>query len=96
MAVGAGIGGAVLTIVAEKMTMNTFGQRASWSRAKGIRLREDMSGRRENVSAIGKLDVLGHILRNGEGMVFFISVVIRGGRVYCGGRRGSCRRRRQR
>ena len=85
MAVGVGIGGAVLTIVAEKMTMKAFGQRTSRSRIKGIRLREDTSGRRENTSAIRESDVLGCISRNGEGMVFFISViVVRGRRVYCG------------
>ena len=43
MAVGAGIGRAILMIVGKKMAMKTFGQRASGGRTEDIRAREDMS-----------------------------------------------------
>ena len=92
---GAGISGEVLTIVAKKMTMKAFGQRTSRSGVIAFRLREDLSRRREDLSAIWESDVLWCVLRDGEGMVFFICVaVIRGGRVYYGGRRGSGQGRR--
>ena len=79
------------TIAAEKMTVKTFGQRASRSGVTSFRLRKDLSRGREDSSAIGESDVLHCILRDGEGMVFFISVaVIRSGRVYCCGRGESC------
>ena len=90
MAVGAGRGGAVLMIVAEKMTAKTFGQRASKSGVTTFRLREDTSRGREDSGAIGELNVLCCVSRDRKGMVFFVSVaVIRGGRVYCSGGRGS-------
>ena len=88
---GAGIGGAVLLIVAKKMTVKLFSQRASGSGVTAFRLREDTSRGREDSSAIGESNVLCCVMRDREGMVLFISVaVIRGGRVYCSGRRGSC------
>ena len=58
MAGGAGISGAVPTIVAEKMTVKTFGQRASRSGVTSFRLRKDLSRGREDSSAIGESDVL--------------------------------------
>ena len=90
MAVGTGIGGAVLMIVAEKMALKALGQRTSGSQLKGIGAREDSSRRGEHASAIGELDMLGRMMRNGESMVGFVYVtVIRSGGVYCGGRRES-------
>ena len=90
MAVGAGISGEILMIVAEKITMKTFSQRASRTGATSFGLREDMSSGRDNLSAIGESNVSCCILRDGEGMVLFISVTfIRGGRIYCSGRGGS-------
>ena len=84
MAMGAGISGAVLTIVAEKMTTKAFGQRTSRSGAAAFRLREDPSRGREDLGTIRELDVLCCISMDGEGVVLFIGVtVIRGGKVYC-------------
>ena len=54
-------------------------------------MREYLSGRGENLSAIGESDVLGSIPGDREGIIFFVGkVAIRCGRVYCGGRGGSC------
>ena len=87
MAVGTGIGGAVLTIVAEKMAAKTFGEEASRSRAKSSRTRKHLSGRGENPSAIWEPDMLSSIPRDRESIVFLISrVVVRCRRVHCGGR----------
>ena len=91
------IGGAVLSIVAEKMASKAFSEGTGRSRVKGSRTREYLSGRGEYPSAIRELDVLGSVPGGREGIIFFVGkVVIRCGRVYCGGRRGSRRRWRRR
>ena len=87
---GTGIGGAVLTVVAEKMTLKAFHEGTSRSRAKGSRMREYLSGKGEYLSAIRELDVLGNVPRDREDIVFFVGkVIVRHGGVYCSGRRGS-------
>ena len=87
MAVRAGVGGAVLSIVAEIMTSKAFGQRSCRSRLKFSRAREDASGGGEYMGAIREMNMLGDVPRNREGSVVRISqVVIRIGRVHCGGR----------
>ena len=88
-----GIGGAVLMIVTKKMASKAFSQGASRSRAKRSRTRKYLSGRGENSSAIRESDVLSSIPGDREGIVFLVcKVVVRCGRVYCGGRGGSRRR----
>ena len=72
----AGIGETVLLIMAEKMASKTLSQRASRSRAKGTRVGEYLSGRGEDLSAIGELNMLGSIPGDREGIVFIISRVI--------------------
>ena len=85
-----GIGGAVLTIVAKKMTPKAFCEGTSRSRVKGSRMREYLSGRGEYLSAIRESDVLGNVPRDREDIVFFIGkVIVRHRGVYCSGRRGS-------
>ena len=87
MAVGTGIGGAVLTIVAEKMAAKTFRQEACRGRTESSRMRKDLSGRGENLSAIRESNMLSSIPRDRESIVFLISrVVVRCRRVHCGGR----------
>ena len=76
MTVGTSVRGTVLMIVAEKMTSKTLSQRASRGWVKDVGVRENSSGRREDMSAIRELDVLGCIMRDGEGMVFFVHVII--------------------
>ena len=93
MAMGAGIGGAVLTIVTEKMAAKTFRQEACRGRTESSRMRKDLSGRGENLSAIRESNMLSRVPGDWEGVVFLISGVIVGcRRVYCGGRGGSHQR----
>ena len=54
---------------------------------KSSRMRKCLSGRGENPSAIWESDVLSSVPGDRKGIVFFISkVIVRSGRVYCGGR----------
>ena len=50
---GASVGWTILLIVAEKMTSKAPRQRASGSRSKSVRARENLSGGREYASAVG-------------------------------------------
>ena len=76
MAMGAGVGWTVLSIVAEKMTSKALCQRASRSGSESVRVREDSSGRREYASAIGKADVLSRIPRDRECSIVRIRQVV--------------------
>ena len=70
---GASVGWAVLSIVAEKMTSKALRHRASGSRSKSIRVRKNLSGGGEYASAIGEADVLSHISRDRESAIVWIS-----------------------
>ena len=84
---GAHVGWAILSIVAEKMTPKALRQRACGSRSKGIRVREYSSGGRENASAIRELNMLSDISGNREGAIVRIGqVIVRICGVYCSGR----------
>ena len=73
MAVGARVGWAILSIVAEKMTPKAFCQRASKSRSKSVRARENSSGGREYASAVGEADMLSCVPGDRESSVVWIS-----------------------
>ena len=70
---GACVGRAVLSIVAEKMTSKALRQRTSGSRSEGIRAREYSSGGREYTSAIREADVLSHVSGDRESPIVWIS-----------------------
>ena len=96
MAVRARVRGAVLSIVAETMTLKAFSQWTSWSRLKHVRAREYSSGGRENASAIREMNVLSGIPRDWESPVVRVGqVIIRISRIHCGGRGRSRRWRRR-
>ena len=64
---------------------------------KNSRTRKYLSRRGENSGTIWESDMLSNIPGDREGIVFFVSrVIIISGRVYCGGRGGSCQRWRRR
>ena len=69
VAMGACVGWTILLIVAEKMTLKALCHRASGSGSEGVRMREYSSGGREYASAIGEVDVLSCVSRNGESSV---------------------------
>ena len=73
MAMGACVGWTILSIVAKKMTSKALHQRAGGSRSKSARARENSSGGREYVSAIGEADVLSRVSRDRESPVVWIS-----------------------
>ena len=70
---GACVGWTILSIVAEKMTSKALRQRASGSRSKSIRARENSSGGREYASAVGEADVLSHVSRDRKSPIVRIS-----------------------
>ena len=70
---GTGIGGAVLSIVAKKMTSKAFGKRASRGQMKSSWTRKYLSGRREYTSAVREADVLSRVSRDRECSVVWIS-----------------------
>ena len=97
VAMRARVGGAILSIVAKTMTPKAFGQGTSRSGLKSIGVRKYPSGGRKYVSAVGESNVLGGISRDWESPIVRVSqVVIRIGRVYCGGGRRGHQGRRQR
>ena len=64
---------------------------------KSSRTRKYLSGRGENPSTIRESDALSSVSGDRKGIVFLVSgVVVRYGRVYCGGRGGSHQRWRRR
>ena len=67
------VGGAILSIVAEMMTLKAFSQRTSRSRSKHIRARKYPSGGGEYASAIRELNVLGGIPRDWESPIVRVS-----------------------
>ena len=81
------VGWAILSIVAEKMTLKALCQRASGSGSKSIGAREYPSGRGEYTSAIQEVNMLSDISENREGAIVWIGqVIIQICGVYCGGR----------
>ena len=73
MAVRARIGGTVLAIVTETMTLKAFSQRTCGNRSKFGGAREYLSGRRENMSAVKKMNMLSKVPGDREGSVIRIS-----------------------
>ena len=73
VAMRAHVGGAILSIVAEKMTLKAFGQGTSRSGSKSIRARKHSGGGREYASAIRESNVLGVIPRDWESSVVQVS-----------------------
>ena len=73
---GARVGWAILSIVAEKMTPKTLCQRASRSRSKSVWVREYSSGGREYTSAIREANMLSDVSRDREGSIVRVSQVI--------------------
>ena len=71
MAMGAGVGWTILSIVAEKMTSKALRHRAS--RSKSVRARKNSSGGREYASAVGEADVLSCVSRDRESPAVWIS-----------------------
>ena len=69
VAVRACVGWAVLSIVAEKMTLKALCQRASRSRPKSVGAREYTSGRREYTSAVREVNMLSNVSGNREGAI---------------------------
>ena len=69
VAVRAHIGGAILLIVAETMTLKAFSQGTSRSRSKSIRTRKYLGGGGEYASAVRESNVLGSIPRDWESSV---------------------------
>ena len=63
------VGGAILSIVAETITLKTLGQRTCRSGSKCVRARKYPSGGGEYASAIRELNVLGSIPRDWESPV---------------------------
>ena len=72
MAVRAGVGRTVLSIVAEKMTSKAFRQRTSGSRSKSVRAWKDSSGGGEYTCAIREADMLGYVPRDGKSSVVWV------------------------
>ena len=70
---GASVGWAVLSIVAEKMTSKALRQGTGGSRPKGVRVREYTSGGGEYAHAVREVDVLSHISRDRESPIVRIS-----------------------
>ena len=70
---GACVGWTILLIVTKKMTSKALRQRASGSRLKSVRARENSSGGREYASAVREADVLSCVSRDREGPVVRIS-----------------------
>ena len=70
---GASVGWAILSIVAEKMTLKTLRQRASGSGSKSVRVREDSSGGGEYTSAIREVNMLSSVSGDWEGSVVRVS-----------------------
>ena len=66
---GASVGWAILSIVAEKMTPKALGQRTSRGRPKSVGARKYLSGGREYSCAVRKLNVLSDVLGNRESAV---------------------------
>ena len=66
---GAHVGWAILSIVAEKMTPKVLGQRANRGRPKSIGARKYPSGGREYMCAIREANVLSDILGNRESAI---------------------------
>ena len=58
---GASVGWAILSIVAEKMTLKALGQGTSRSGSKHVRVRKYPSGGGEYTSAIREVNMLGGI-----------------------------------
>ena len=73
MAMGAGIGWAVLSIMAEKMTSKALSHRASGSGSKSIGAREYPSGRGEYTSTIQEVNMLGGVSGDWEGTIVRVS-----------------------
>ena len=67
------VGGAILSIVAEMMTLKAFSQRTSRSRSKHIRARKYPSGGGEYACAIRETDVLGYIPGDRKSSVVWVS-----------------------
>ena len=67
------VGGAILSIVAETMTLKAFSQGTSRSRSKSVRARKYPSGGGEYTSAVGELNVLGSIPRDWESPIVRVS-----------------------
>ena len=87
VAMGTGVRGAVLLIVAETMALKALSQRTSRSGSKCVRVREYSSGGRENVSAVRESNMLSDISGNREGTIVRIGqVIVRICGVYCSGR----------
>ena len=72
VAMRACVGGAILLIVAEKMTPKAFGQGTSRSGSKSIRARKYPGGGGEYTSAIGESNVQGSIPRDWESSVVWV------------------------
>ena len=70
---GARVGGTILSIVAEKMTLKVLRQRASGSGSKSIGAREYPSGRGEYTSAIQEVNMLGGVSGDWEGTIVRVS-----------------------
>ena len=70
---GASVGWAVLSIVAEKMTSKALRKGTSGSGSKGVRAREYSSRGREYACAIREADVLSHVSRDRKSPVVRIS-----------------------
>ena len=75
VAMGAGIGQAILLIVAKKMAMKALSKRAS--RAEGFWPGKNMSGRGQDLSPIGELDMFCGIVRDGKGLVVWFRATVR-------------------
>ena len=69
VAMRACVGGAILLIVTETMTLKAFGQGTSRCGSKSVRARKYPSGGGEYVSAVGELNVLGSIPRDWKGPI---------------------------
>ena len=72
MAMGACVGWAILSIVAEKMTPKALCQRASGNRLKSVGAREYPSGGGEYSSAVRKVNMLSDVSGNGEGAIVWV------------------------
>ena len=70
---GACVGWAILSIVAEKMTSKALRQGTSGDGLKGVRVREYSSGGREYARAVREADVLSYVSRDRESPVVWIS-----------------------
>ena len=70
---GAGVGWAVLSIVAEKMTPKALCQRASRGRPKSVGVRKYPSGGGEYTRAVWEANVLSDVSGNRESAVVWVS-----------------------